>query len=41
MKKSDLKLKEDIDVELRWDPKVNAARIGVSVEHVIWPGLSA
>jgi osmotically-inducible protein OsmY len=33
MTKSDQKLKEDIDDELRWDPKVSAAQIGVSVEH--------
>ena len=30
--KSDIKLKQDIEAELRWDPKVNAAQIGVSVD---------
>ena len=30
--KSDMKLKQDIEEELRWDPKVNAAQIGVSVD---------
>ena len=32
MSKTDLQLKQDVDEELRWDPKVNAAQIGVSVE---------
>jgi osmotically-inducible protein OsmY len=32
MKKTDMQLKLDIEEELRWDPKVNAARIGVTVE---------
>ena len=32
MTKTDLQLKQDVDDELRWDPKVNAAQIGVSVE---------
>jgi len=32
MNKSDNQLKEDIEQELRWDPKVNAAQIGVSVD---------
>jgi osmotically-inducible protein OsmY len=32
MTKTDLKLKQDIDEELRWDPKINAAQIGVSVD---------
>lgn len=32
MTKTDLQLKQDVDDELRWDPKVNAAEIGVSVE---------
>ena len=32
MSKSDNQLKEDIEQELRWDPKVNAAQIGVSVD---------
>lgn len=30
--KSDMKLKQDIEDELLWDPKVNAAQIGVSVD---------
>jgi osmotically-inducible protein OsmY len=30
--KTDLKLKQDIEEELRWDPRVNAAQIGVSVD---------
>lgn len=33
MSKSDSQLKQDIETELRWDPKVNSAQIGVSVEH--------
>ncbi len=32
MTKNDLELKQDIEAELRWDPKVNAAQIGVSVD---------
>jgi len=32
MSKSDLQLKQDIEEELRWDPMVNAAQIGVSVD---------
>jgi osmotically-inducible protein OsmY len=32
MNKTDNQLKEDIEQELRWDPKVNAAQIGVSVD---------
>jgi len=32
MSKSDNQLKQDIELELRWDPKVNAAQIGVSVD---------
>jgi osmotically-inducible protein OsmY len=32
MNKTDLQLKNDIEEELRWDPKVNAAQIGVSVD---------
>ena len=32
MTKTDLQLKQDIEQELRWDPKVNAAEIGVSVD---------
>lgn len=31
--KSDIQLKQDIEAELRWDPKVNAAQIGVSVDN--------
>jgi osmotically-inducible protein OsmY len=30
--KSDSQLKQDIETELRWDPKVNSAQIGVSVD---------
>ena len=33
MAKTDLQLKQDIEQELAWDPKVNAAQIGVSVDH--------
>ncbi len=33
MNKTDNQLKEDIETELRWDPKVNAAQIGVSVDN--------
>jgi osmotically-inducible protein OsmY len=33
MAKNDLQLKQDIEAELRWDPKVNAAQIGVSVDQ--------
>jgi osmotically-inducible protein OsmY len=32
MTKSDLQLKHDVEQELLWDPKLNAARIGVSVD---------
>ncbi|MEO8874457.1 MAG: BON domain-containing protein [Polyangiaceae bacterium] len=32
MHKSDMQLKNDIEAELRWDPKVNAAQIGVTVD---------
>lgn len=32
MTKTDLQLKQDIEQELRWDPKVNAAQVGVSVD---------
>lgn len=32
MSKTDLQLKKDIEEELRWDPKVNSAQIGVAVE---------
>ena len=32
MTKTDLQLKQDVEEELRWDPKVNAAQIGVTVE---------
>jgi osmotically-inducible protein OsmY len=31
MKKNDIQLKQDIEEELRWDPKVNEAKIGVTV----------
>jgi VCBS repeat-containing protein len=33
MMKTDMQLKQDIETELRWDPKVNAAQIGVSVDN--------
>lgn len=33
MNKSDNQLKKDIETELLWDPKVNAAQIGVSVDN--------
>lgn len=33
MNKTDMQLKRDIEEELRWDPKVNSARIGVTIEH--------
>ena len=33
MRKSDSQLKQDIETELRWDPKVNSAQIGVSVDQ--------
>jgi osmotically-inducible protein OsmY len=32
MLKTDMQLKSEIEDELRWDPKVNAAQIGVSVD---------
>ncbi len=32
MSKTDLQLKRDIENELLWDPKVNAAKIEVSVD---------
>jgi osmotically-inducible protein OsmY len=32
MTKTDLQLKHDIELELLWDPKVNAAQIGVTVD---------
>ena len=31
--KSDMQLKQDIEAELRWDPKVNPAQIGVTVDN--------
>ena len=31
--KSDAQLKTDIETELRWDPKLNAAQIGVTVDR--------
>src|ERR1700691_1612727 len=33
MKKTDLQLKQDIEEELLWDPMVNAAQIGVTVNN--------
>jgi len=33
MTKTDMQLKQDIEAELRWDPMVNAAQIGVSVDR--------
>ena len=33
MSKSDKQLKQDIEDELRWDPKVNSAQIGVTVDN--------
>jgi osmotically-inducible protein OsmY len=33
MFKTDLQLKKDVEDELQWDPKVNAARVGVSVQN--------
>ena len=32
MNKTDIQLKNDIEEELRWDPKVNPAQIGVAVD---------
>jgi len=32
MTKSDMQLKQDIEAELRWDPMLNAAQIGVTVD---------
>ena len=32
MTKTDLLLKQDVEEELRWDPKINAAQVGVSVD---------
>ena len=32
MTKTDSQLKKDIENELRWDPKVNAAQVRVSVD---------
>jgi len=32
MTKTDLQLKQDIEQELRWDPMINAAEIGVTVD---------
>jgi osmotically-inducible protein OsmY len=32
MTKSDLQLKHDVEQELLWDPKINAAQIGVTVD---------
>ncbi len=37
MSKTDMQLKRDVEEELRWDPRVNAARIGVAVEMAtVW-----
>jgi osmotically-inducible protein OsmY len=33
MHKTDIQLKNEVEQELSWDPKVNAAQIGVSVEQ--------
>ena len=33
MSKSDIQLKKDVEEELRWDPKVNSAQIGVTVDN--------
>ena len=33
MNKTDIQLKHEIEEELLWDPTVNAAQIGVSVDH--------
>jgi osmotically-inducible protein OsmY len=35
MLKTDMQLKQEIEDELRWDPKVNAAQIGVAVDKGI------
>ena len=32
MTKSDLQLQEDVENELHWDPRINAAQVGVSVD---------
>jgi osmotically-inducible protein OsmY len=32
LKKTDTQLKNDVEAELRWDPRVNAAQVGVSVD---------
>ena len=37
MSKTDMQLKRDVEEELRWDPRVNAVRIGVAVEMAtVW-----
>ncbi|MEI9939173.1 MAG: BON domain-containing protein [Pseudomonadota bacterium] len=33
MNKSDIQLKQDVERELAWDPKINAAQIGVTVNQ--------
>jgi len=33
MTKTDSQLKQDIETELRWEPRINAAQIGVSVDQ--------
>ena len=32
MNKTDMQLKQEIEEELRWDPRINPAQIGVTVE---------
>jgi BON domain len=33
MNKTDIRLKQDVEAELQWDPTVDAAEVGVSVEN--------
>jgi hypothetical protein len=33
MSKTDMQLKQDVEAELGWDPQVNAAQIGISVDQ--------
>ncbi len=33
MKKTDMQLKQDVEAELSWDPRLNAAQIGVTVDQ--------
>jgi osmotically-inducible protein OsmY len=35
MTKTYIQLKQDIEAELRWDPRINAAQIGVSVDKEV------